>query len=114
MVLTPHPRPPWYPDEAAVAAIVKGSHGDPFAVLGMHGGVGTPLTVRVFWPGADSVGVLDSATGETTATLQKLDPAGFFAGRIEGRGEPFAYRLSLTAAGVTWEAEDPYRFPPLL
>ena len=36
------------PDEAAIAAIVEGRHGDPFAVLGMHGGGGrTPLGARL-------------------------------------------------------------------
>ncbi len=40
--------------------------------------------------------------------------SGFFAGPIKNRREAFPYRLKLTADDATWEAEDPYRFPPVL
>ena len=56
-------RPAWQPDDAAIDAIVAGRHGDPFAVLGMHGGDGKVVSVRVFWPGADSIEVIDKASG---------------------------------------------------
>ena len=108
-------RPAWHPDELAIAAIVEGRHGDPFAVLGMQGGGGGPLSVRVFWPGAEAVTVLDAGTGEPVASLDRLDAAGFFAGEMVGRVERFPYRLRLTGGGgASWEAEDPYRFAPLL
>ena len=42
----------WRPDDAAIQAIVAGTHGDPFAVLGMHQHAEGALSVRVFWPGA--------------------------------------------------------------
>ena len=45
-------------DPDAVQAIVDGRHGDPFAVLGMHGGGDRPLVVRTFQPGALAVRVL--------------------------------------------------------
>ena len=102
------------PDEATIAAIVGARHGDPFAVLGMHGGGAAPLSVRVFWPDAERVEVLDAATGERVAALEKRHPTGFFAGPVPGRTAPFSYRLRLTAGDATWEAEDPYRFPPIL
>ena len=40
----------------AVAAIVEGRHGDPFAVLGLHEADGA-CVVRAFVPGADTVDV---------------------------------------------------------
>ena len=104
----------WQPDEAAIAALVEGRHGDPFAILGMHSAPGAPLTVRVFWPGADSVAVLDAKTGKRVAELEKLHADGFFAGPIPGRRNPFPYRLRFSTGDVTWEADDPYRFPPVL
>ncbi len=107
-------RPSWQPDEKAIGAIVAGTHGDPFAVLGMHGGDGTPLSVRVYWPGADGVTVIDSASGEAVAELARLGPQGFFAGLLGSRRKPFAYRLRFAHGGDTWEAEDPYRFPMIL
>jgi 1,4-alpha-glucan branching enzyme len=104
----------WRPADAAVAALAAGQHGDPFAVLGMHASPDGTLLVRVFWPGADSVTVLDRATGKEAAVLEKLHPEGFFAGPVPRRRGAFPYRLKLTAGDVTWEAEDPYRFPPVL
>ena len=41
-----------------IQAIIRGRHGNPFAVLGMHGGMGEPLTVNVFAPQAAAVTVL--------------------------------------------------------
>jgi len=104
----------WRPDDGAIEAIVAGRHGDPFAVLGMHARGDGPLSVRVFWPGAERVIVLDSSTGREVAELRQLHPAGFFAGPMERRRKPFPHRLRLTAGGTTWEADDPYRFPPVL
>ncbi len=107
-------RPTWQPDEAAVDAVVAGTHGDPFAVLGMHGGDGKAVSVRVFCPGADGVEVIDCADGSSVATLTRMRPEGFFAGPAGGRRKAFAYRLRLSRGGDTWEAEDPYRFPLIL
>ncbi len=108
------PRPAWRPEDAAITALVEGRHGDPFAILGMHGGDGKPLSVRVLWPGAETVTVLDAATGAAVATLENLHKDGFFAGEIADRSARFPYRLRLTAGATTWEAEDAYRFPPIL
>ena len=41
-----------------IAAIVEGSHGDPFAVLGLHEEDGA-CVVRAFVPGAEPVDVVD-------------------------------------------------------
>ena len=54
---------PPMPDAAQIDALVSGAHGDPFAILGMHGGDGEALTVRVFAPRASSVEVIDRKTG---------------------------------------------------
>jgi 1,4-alpha-glucan branching enzyme len=114
MTLTAPTRPAWQPDPATIAAIVQARHDDPFSVLGMHGGEDAPLLVRAFWPGADAVTVIDLASGEPVAELEKLDPAGFYAGPISGRRTPFVYRLRFRVGEATWDAEDPYRFPPIL
>ena len=104
------------PDLAAVdvEAIVRGMHGDPFAVLGMHGGGAEPLRVAAFAPAADEVAVRDAATGEVLATLERVHPEGFFAGPVPGRRERFPYRLHMRAGTFEWEADDPYRFAPVL
>ncbi len=107
-------RPAWQPDDKTIEAVVAGKHGDPFGVLGLHTAADGVLSLRVFWPGADAVAVVDCADGSTVATLTRLDPKGFFAGLLGDRREPFAYRLRLSHGPDTWEAEDPYRFPLIL
>ena len=84
--------PPAAGREARSSAIVGGTHGDPFAVLGMHGGDGTPLSVRVYWPGADAVAVIDFAAGAPSPNFDRLHPDGFFGG--PSRRAPRALRLS--------------------
>lgn len=101
-------------DESAVEAIVRGRHGDAFSVLGMHGGGASPLRVSVFAPPAAEVAVLDAKTGKPVAELKRIHPEGFFTGSVARRKKPFAYRLKFAAGDRSWEAEDPYRFPPLL
>ncbi len=102
------------PDSAAIDALVNGAHSDPFAILGMHGGDDSPLSVRAFAPGASSVEVVDPKNGRRLAELQKIHDAGFFAGAIPRRKKRFNYRLRLTRGDQVTEIEDPYRFPPLL
>src|SRR3546814_9382377 len=55
-------------DEGAIAALVDGRHGDPFAVLGPHATT-RGVAIRVFRPGAETAEAVDSATGETLAEL---------------------------------------------
>ncbi|MBN9022517.1 MAG: 1,4-alpha-glucan branching protein GlgB [Rhizobiales bacterium] len=105
----------WRPSDADVDAIVSARHGDPFSVLGMHQADGGSLSVRVFWPGAETCNIIDQETGKQAAALEKIHPAGFFAGRIPRRRTPFPYRLDLWGGGnAVWQADDPYRFPPIL
>ena len=99
---------------ADVEAIVRGRHGNPFAILGLQGGNGAAMSINVFAPQAAEVTVIDSHTGEKLAALERIHPEGFFSGVIAGRTERFAYRLALSAGAFAWEAEDPYRFGPVL
>ncbi len=101
-------------DESAVEAVVRGRHGDPFAVLGMHGGGERPLSVAAFLPPAAEVSVIDAKTGKSAGRLERIHPEGFFFAPLTRRKKPFAYRLELRAGERTWQIEDPYRFPPLL
>ncbi|WP_207484107.1 1,4-alpha-glucan branching protein GlgB [Arenibaculum pallidiluteum] len=99
-----------------IEAIARAEHGDPFAILGMHsGGPGNPVTVRTFLPTAGRVWVLDGSSGEAVAELDRVHPEGFFLGGVEGRTEPFPYRLRVRwTDGSMQEFEDAYRFPPVL
>ena len=95
-----------------IAAVVAARHGDPFAVLGMHVGEGG-LVVRAMLPGADTVEIVDAATGEIVAAAERVHPDGFFNAVIK-RKERFSYRLRVEWEGATHEFDDAYRFPPVL
>jgi 1,4-alpha-glucan branching enzyme len=97
----------------AVERLAAGHEGDPFSVLGMHGGGAQPLSVRAMLPGAESVRVLDQ-DGNERAQLARLHQDGVFAGAIEGAGERFAYRLGVRRFDREEVIEDPYRFPQVL
>lgn len=115
------------PDQ--VAAICGGYCSDPFAVLGMHVvevgtgdmGLGTGerkvITIRAFYPFAESISVRALDTNEVFP-MQRIHPDGFFEAVFWERSEPFPYRLIVTG---TWdmghgtrEFYDPYSFPLLL
>ncbi|MGF1610876.1 MAG: 1,4-alpha-glucan branching protein GlgB [Kiloniellales bacterium] len=102
------------PDPAEIEALVTGAHGDPFSILGMHGGDDEPLTVCTFAPQARNVEVTDRKTGRRVSELTRLHDAGFFGGTIPRRKKQFSYRLRLVNGGDAREIEDPYRFPPIL
>src|SRR4029077_1424528 len=78
--------------DPAVAAIVAGRHGDPFAFLGMHE-AGEGLCVRAFLPDAAAMAVVDSASGAVAASGRRVHPAGLFVAAMPERREPFRYRL---------------------
>ncbi|WP_408902314.1 1,4-alpha-glucan branching protein GlgB [Roseicella aerolata] len=90
----------------AYETLATGHHGDPFAVLGPHG-----EEVRTFQPGARGVVVLAREGGEELGRLERVHPAGIFAGRVS-RQVP--YRLRVEWPGLPQETEDPYSFGLLL
>ena len=99
----------WRAPDAAVAAILAATHGDPFAVLGPHAAPAGAVVVRAFVPGAERLSALTAAG---PVALPKRDPAGFFEGLLPaGAGR---YRLHAERTGLPWEFEDPYAFGPTL
>src|ERR1700733_1768331 len=63
--------------DAAIAALVRGTHRDPFAVLGPHDGV-----VRAFQPAARAMELRVVSTG-ALLPMTKRDPAGVFEVRLK-------------------------------
>ena len=96
---------------ADIAAIVSGTHNDPFAVLGLHQ-QGGKWVARTFIANAERV----SATlldGTPAGELERRDFAGFFEGEIKlAERRPVRYQ----AANATgdWSVVDPYVFGPVL
>ena len=99
----------------AMRSIIRGDHGDPFSVLGMHeDGPGGALAVRVFFPDAEAVTVLDRKTGKRVCALDRLHQVGFFAGTLARRKKRFPYQLAIVLPDREITYEDPYRFYKIL
>jgi 1,4-alpha-glucan branching enzyme len=112
MFIEPHAERSSSGERSHVESIIGGTHGDPFAVLGLQGGSGRPLTLCVFAPEAQEVEAL-STSGERIAQLVRIHEAGFFAAPVPGERK-FPYRLRFRNGSRRWETDDPYRFPPAL
>ncbi|TIP88401.1 MAG: 1,4-alpha-glucan branching protein GlgB [Mesorhizobium sp.] len=94
-----------------VAAIVAGTHGDPFAVLGVHE-VDKGFVARCFVPHAEFVTAY-TLTGKNAGELSRRDEAGFFEGSLSLRKrQPLRYHAR--NAGGDWWLTDPYSFGPVL
>ena len=100
---------------AGLAAIANAEHRDPFSFLGMHAdGPNGSLVVRVFFPGAQAMDLIDASSGRCVAKFGEIDDSGLFTCDLARRKKPFAYRLSVEAGGNRFEIEDAYRFGPVL
>jgi len=98
---------------STIAAIVKGRHSDPFAVLGMHEEGGKCL-LRAFVPGADEV-VATTRDRQPLARLGRCDAAGFFEGELPNElPRRSGYLLQASNREATWWVDDPYAYGPVL
>ena len=92
-----------------IDAVVRGCHGNPFAVLGMHEANGEVM-LRAFVPGAD---VVDAVTrdGHPLGSLKRRHAAGFFEGVLPARA---GYLLRASNAQGQWTVDDAYAYGPVL
>lgn len=98
-------------DPTTAADIARGIHPDPFSVLGIHPH-GDGFVVRAFLPGAETVSLTSTASGESLATLDPAGQAGVFAGFLDEN--PGRYRLRATRGDDAWDVIDPYSFSPVI
>ena len=96
---------PMHISAGAIAAVVAGLSGDPFAVLGQHAG-----RLRVLLPGASAVDAI-GADGVVLASLTQVDADGLFEGPL---APAVPYRLRIDWHGVVQVTEDAYSFGTLL
>jgi len=102
-------------------AIAGGYHGAPFDVLGVHAAEfeGKPcVAVRTLQPQAAEVSL---RRGGQVLPMTRVHPDGVFEAILPAGEKISPYRLAITLPAVepeseplTYEAEDPYRFPPAL
>jgi 1,4-alpha-glucan branching enzyme len=97
------------PDTEAIKAVVAGRHGDPFSVLGPHAQPDGSVGISTFAPDADTVEVIDAASGSIVVALEQIHADGFFFATTD-RHLPRGYRLRKRRGPHTWETADPYAF----
>jgi 1,4-alpha-glucan branching enzyme len=90
----------------AIEAIVKGLHGDPFAVLGPHEVAPMAWEVRAMLPRAHAVQIV-SPEGLAIAPMERRHIDGFFVVRFESEHRP-DYRLRFETAHGVHTINDPY------
>ncbi|MBT0667161.1 1,4-alpha-glucan branching protein GlgB [Novosphingobium profundi] len=98
------------PKESALDALLDGTHGDPFSLLGVHAG---PMGAfaRAILPGAQSAEAF-SIEGRRLGELAQIDERGLFEGYLVGKPQPIRYRCS--DGQHEWIQTDPYSFAPVL
>ena len=103
------PDPPLV-EAADATAISRGTHDDPFSVLGGHKRA-AGFVVCAFDPGAESIFIL-TGKGKETPMAAIAGAPGVFTGLLKRKS---AYRLRGHAgSGESWDYEDPFRFGPVL
>ena len=108
---TPEVKRPWEISADEIAAILAGSHANPFAALGVHQ-AGDSYAARCFIPGAEEVTAM-SLDGTVIGELTQLHPDGFFAGPVKlTKQQPVRYRAR--KGDAEWAVTDPYSFGPVL
>ena len=70
----------WQLEAAEIAALVSGTHGDPFARLGVHK-AGSAYVARTVIPDAESVQVF-ALDGKALGELKRGQGEGYFEGKV--------------------------------
>jgi 1,4-alpha-glucan branching enzyme len=98
------------PPQSAIAALLAGTHADPFSLLGPHAGPDGTF-VRAILPGAEAASAY-SLKGGLLGKLARVDASGLFEGALKGETQPLKYQCS--GGGHSWWVTDPYSFGPVL
>ena len=98
------------PSKSAIAALLEGTHADPFSLLGVHQGPKGAFA-RAVLPGAETAEAHD-LSGKPLGELKRIDDRGLFEGPVKGERQPLKYRC--TAGKHDWWVTDAYSFGPVL
>ncbi|BDA86261.1 1,4-alpha-glucan branching enzyme GlgB [Aureimonas sp. SA4125] len=100
------------PNEHEAHEIARGTHGDPFSILGPRFVEGGAI-VRAFRPGAQTAAVTD-VSGKVLGELEPVLAEGFHSGFVPGLKAGAEYRFRFTHGADAWVEDDAYRFGPIL
>ena len=91
-------------------ALLQARHADPFAALGLHADADGTLWVRALLPGAQSVQVVDTASGRRVASLvrrARRDGYTTMVGRVLAGNAPMLALVRRLAFEVAPAADEP-------
>ncbi|WP_285713217.1 1,4-alpha-glucan branching protein GlgB [Erythrobacter oryzae] len=97
------------PPPEALAALLDGSHADPFSLLGPHDGPEGTFA-RAILHGAEEAEAF-SLKGGRLGKMTRVDGP-LFEGKLRGKPKPVRYRCR--GNGAEWWVTDPYSFGPVL
>ncbi|MBI2834006.1 MAG: 1,4-alpha-glucan branching protein GlgB [Acidobacteria bacterium] len=105
--------------DQALESLIRGTNGDPFAVLGPHLVTvdgRTALAIRACQPHAAGLEVIRrSPLGSPVVPMTRRHPAGVFEAVLESEDSIIDYRLRVTMRnGHSIEVDDPYRYGQIL
>ena len=98
------------PSGEAIAALLDGTHADPFSLLGIHEGPQGAFA-RAVLLGAEAAEAFD-LSGKKLGKLRCTDERGLFEGKVKGGRQPVKYHC--TAGPHDWWVADAYSFGPVL
>jgi 1,4-alpha-glucan branching enzyme len=96
-------------DSAELEALLRGEHGEPFSLLGVHPGDGA-WHIRVLAPGAATAGI--EMAGGAYQPLVRLHEDGIFGAVVAEK--PGLYTVVAAKGNAEWRFVDPYQFAPIL
>jgi 1,4-alpha-glucan branching enzyme len=104
-----------YPvDPNDIAAILHGSHSDPFRVLGPHR-AGNDLVIRVFRPEAKTISVVAAEDHDRIFPAERLHVEGLYQSTVPNESRDFSYLLKVTAFdGSEQLVRDSYSYEPMM
>jgi 1,4-alpha-glucan branching enzyme len=97
------------PPPEAIAALLDGTHADPFSLLGPHDGPEGTFA-RAILHGAEEAEAFSLKRGRLGRMTRVDGP--LFEGKLRGKPKPVRYRCR--GAGAEWWVTDPYSFGPVL
>ena len=101
-------------DPNEIAAILHGSHSDPFRVLGPHL-AGDDLVIRIFRPEAKQVSVVATNDHGQEFPADRLHVEGLYQATVPNKSHNFSYLVKVTGFdGSEHLLRDPYSYGPIM
>jgi 1,4-alpha-glucan branching enzyme len=101
-------------DPSEIAALLHGSHSDPFRILGPHR-AGEDLVIRIFRPEAKEIQVVAANDHDKVFPADRLHIEGLYQATVPNESRDFSYLLKVIAFdGSEQLLRDPYSYGPIM